>query len=256
MKKALAVISFGTTMPSARSAIEVLEKELHTRMEGYDLFRAFTSDMVIRKIQREEGITIPNPGELMEQLLTAGYTHVVCQSLHVIPGDEFEKMCDQLSPYETRFKSFTIGKPLLWGIEDYTACYRALLGYIPAHFSPQEAVVFMGHGTEHPIGAAYSQLENMFRALGNERIYVGTVEGFPDLNYVLARLKKQQIRKVYLYPFMIVAGDHAQKDMAGDGPDSWKSILEAEGYAVEFLMRGLGELPGIADIFISHLQEA
>lgn len=255
MKKALAVISFGTTVRPARTAIETLEDTLHASMEGYDLYRAFTSNMVIKKIRREEGIEIPTPGELMEQLLDAGYTHVACQSLHVVPGDEYEKMCRQLSPYTDRFEHFTIGKPLLWGIKGYTDCCNALLAHMPVSLAPQEAVVFMGHGTEHPIGVAYSQMENMFRALGRERVYVGTVEGFPNLGYVLQRLQKRDVRKVYLYPLMIVAGDHARNDMAGDGPESWKSVLEAEGYDVEITMQGIGEFLEIAEIFISHLRE-
>lgn len=253
-KKALAVISFGTSYPEARRAIEKLEQTLAQAMPEYDFYRAFTSQMIIRKIEREEGIVIPNPAELMEQLRKAGYEEVVCQSLHVIPGIEYEKMCRQIREAAANMR-VRIGKPMLYSHEDYLKTCEALLEEMPT-LKPDEAFVYMGHGTEHAVNAAYSQVENTFRYLDAERVYVGTVEGFPELDYIKKRLQTHHIRKVWLAPFMIVAGDHAQNDLAGDEADSWKSQLEADGYETEVCLRGMGESQKIGALFKVHCMQA
>ncbi|MGE4549418.1 MAG: sirohydrochlorin cobaltochelatase [Intestinibacillus sp.] len=254
-KKALMVVSFGTTYPEARKAIEKLEKRLQDAFPDHDFFRAFTSDMVRRKVEREEAIIVPNPAELLAQLADEGYEEVRCQSLHVIFGYEYEKLLAQLAPYQDRFKHFVMGKPLLWDTGDYLCLVRALLAEMP-RLGEDEAFVFMGHGTEHPANAAYALVENVFRYAGAERVYVATVEGFPHLDYVLARLEKKQIARVYLAPLMIVAGDHAQNDLAGDEDDSWKSRLLHEGYEVETHLFGLGELDAVGALFENHCREA
>lgn len=253
-KKALMVVSFGTTYPEARAAIENLERALAAARPDCDFYRAFTSGMVIRKIEREEGVQIPTPAALMERLAELGYEEVVCQSLHVIPGFEYEKMCAQIEPFQNRFERVAIGKPLLWQETDYLRIGRALLAHMPK-LAPDEAFVFMGHGTGHNSNASYALAENTFRFLGAERVYVATVEGFPNFDYVLRRLHARGVSRVYLAPFMIVAGDHAQNDLAGDGEESWKSQLESEGYAVETLLTGLGAYDEVAQLFAEHLPE-
>ncbi len=253
-KKALAVISFGTSYPEARAAIENLEKTLAVARPDYDFYRAFTSGMVIAKIEREEGIRILNPAELMEQLAEQGYEEVICQSLHVIPGNEYEKMCAQMQPFAEKFHRFAVGKPLLYDQTDYLRCGRGLLGHMPK-LAADEAFVFMGHGTEHFSNASYALMENTFRFLGAERVYVATVEGFPSFDYVLRRLHQHEVSRVYLAPLMIVAGDHAQNDLAGEEDDSWKSQLESEGFETQVMLRGLGEYAEIADLFAAHLPE-
>lgn len=255
VKKALAVISFGTSYAEARAAIEHIEATLAVALPDHDFYRAFTSGIIIRKIEREEGIRIPTPEQLFEQLAAQGYDEVLCQSLHIIPGNEYDKMCAQIAPYVPRFAHLRIGKPLLWEQEDYMECCRSLLAQMPA-LAPDEAFVFMGHGSDHFSNASYALVENTFRALGAERVYVGTVEGFPDFDYVARRLHAHQVRRVYLAPFMIVAGDHAQNDLAGDEEDSWNSMLHAQGYETEVLLRGLGEYPEIAAQFAAHLAQA
>lgn len=249
-KKALAIISFGTSYPKARRSIETLEQRLSEAMPEYDFYRAFTSEMVIRKIAREEGIQILNPEKLICQLRQQGYTEVVCQSLHVIPGIEYEKMCAQIQNAfgEMQVK---IGQPMLTSQEDYVHVCQALLGQMPT-LKEDEAFVYMGHGTEHAVNAAYSQVENTFRFLDAERVYVGTVEGFPGLDYIQKRLQAHRIRKVWIAPFLIVAGDHAQNDLAGSEADSWKSILSAAGYTVNVSLQALGDVSGIGELFVKH----
>ena len=250
-RKALAVISFGTTYPQARAAIGHIEQALRDALPEYDFFRAFTSGMVIRKIAREEGVQIPNPAELMQQLADAGYEEVLCQSLHVMPGMEYDKMLAQVAPYQETFQKLSIGKPMLFETGDYEHICARLMQDFPV-LAEDEALVYMGHGTEHFANATYSMVENMFRFLGAERVFVGTVEGFPDLEYVRSCLKKHGVRKVTLAPFMIVAGDHAQNDLAGDEEGSWKSILEADGYAVKTDLRGLGDMDAVRELFTAH----
>ena len=254
-KNALVVVSFGTTYPDARRAIEQLENTLRAAFPDHDFFRAFTSGMVIRKIAREEGVTIPTPEELMEQLAAAGYDEVLCQSLHVIFGQEYEKLLAQLAPYRTRFRRLAVGKPLLWDTPDSLALTRTPLARVP-RLAEDEAFVYMGHGTEHRANAAYALVENSFRYAGAERVYVATVEGFPHFDYVTARLHRRQVEKVYLAPLMIVAGDHAQNDLAGEDDESWKSRLQAEGYQVETILTGLGELPAVGAQFVAHARAA
>ena len=251
MKKALAVISFGTALPDARQAISRVEETLRAALPGYDCFRAFTSSIVRQKIARMEGIQIPGAGELAAQLLAAGYEEVRCQSLHVMPGLEYEKMCRELAPYREKFARFSIGSPLLATPEDCRRLCQALLAGLPER-APDEAWVYMGHGTEHFANAVYSGLENQFRSLGAERVYVGTVEGFPALDYVRSRLRQRQVRRVTLAPLMVVAGDHAKNDLAGDGEDSWKSVLTRDGFEVQVDLRGLGEYAAVREHFAAH----
>lgn len=253
-KKALAIISFGTSYPEARRSIETLEQTLAHAMPEYDFYRAFTSEMVIRKIAREEGIQILNPQNLMYQLRQQGYTEVVCQSLHVIPGMEYEKMCAQIQNAAGEMQ-VKIGQPMLTSQEDYIQTCQALLKQMPV-LEEDEAFVYVGHGTEHAVNAAYSQVENTFRFLDAERVYVGTVEGFPGLDYVQKRLQAHKIRKVWIAPFLIVAGDHAQNDLAGTDADSWKSVLSAAGYTVEVSLRALGDIAGIGELFVKHCTQA
>lgn len=251
-KKALAVISFGTSHPEARTAIDQIEQTLAAACHTHTLFRAFTSQMIIRKIQRQEGVHVQTPAGLMETLAWEGYDEVICQSLHVMPGNEYEKMCAQIEPFATRFAHFAIGKPLLWQKSDYLKCVRGLLTHMPG-LAPDEAFVYMGHGTDHHANAAYALLENTFRFMGAERVYVATVEGFPNFDYILARLHARGVSRVYLAPFMIVAGDHAQNDLAGELEDSWKSRLESAGYRTVTRLKGLGAYEEIADLFAAHL---
>ena len=255
MKKAIVAVSFGTSHPDARRAIERIEAALADHFSDRDFFRAFTSGMITRKIEREEGIVIPSAGEIAETLYRDGYTDVIFQSLHIIAGSEYEKFLEQIAPFRASFERVTVGLPLLYSIEDYAEVCRALLSHMPPP-NDDEAVVYMGHGSAHPMNAAYSQLENTFRLLSRERVYVGTVEGFPELDYIENRLRHREVKRVLLAPLMIVAGEHAKNDLAGSDDDSWASQLRAAGYDVTLDMRGMGELAGIAEIFVRHAETA
>ena len=255
-KKALLVVSFGTSFDEALPAIVNIEETCKKAFPEYDFFRAFTSGMIIRKLKRTRQQIIHSPEEIMEQLAGAGYEEVICQPTHIINGMEYEKMMNMLAPYKEKIPVIRVGTPLLTEEEDYKKACEIVMKEIKLPMAEDEAFVLMGHGTEHFANSAYCQFENMLRDLGYENTYVGTVEGFPGLDYVIRRLKLRQIKKVYLMPLMIVAGDHARNDLAGAEEDSWDSILKAEGFETQIILKGLGEIDAIAEMFVEHLRQA
>lgn len=255
-KKALLVVSFGTSFDEALPAIVNIEETCKKAFPDYDFYRAFTSGMIIRKLKRTKNQIIHNPEEIMFHLAEEGYEEVLCQPTHIINGLEYEKMMNMLSPYKNKIKTIRVGTPLLTEEEDYKKACEIVMQEMKQPIPEKEAFVLMGHGTEHYANSAYCQFENMLRDLGYENTYVGTVEGFPSLDYVIRRLKLREVKKVYLMPLMIVAGDHARNDLAGAEADSWDSILRAEGFETEVFMKGLGEIDAIAGMFVEHLNEA
>ena len=203
-----------------------------------------------------ENYNVPTVYEVMKRLVAEGYEEVICQPTHIINGLEYDKMMNMLLAYKDQIPTIKVGTPLLTEEEDYKEACEIVMQELEKPLAKDEAFVFMGHGTEHFANSAYSQFENMLRDLGHESTYVGTVEGFPSLDYVIRRLKIRDIKKVYVMPLMIVAGDHAQNDLAGEDPDSWMNRLSSEGYEVTPVLKGLGEYPEIRRILIDHVQQA
>ena len=257
MKKALLVVSFGTTFhDTLEKNIAAIERDLAAAFPDRDLYRAFTSGMIIRRLKERDGITVDNTQEALERLAQAGYTDVVLQSTHVMNGEERDKMMAHALPFVERFERLTFGAPLLTEVEDYHAAARALLERLPAK-RPDSAVVYMGHGTEHHANAVYALLEYVLHDMGRTDIHIGTVEGYPGFDEVCRRLEEQGgVKNVLLAPLMVVAGDHARNDLAGEEPDSWKNLLTERGYTATCLLEGLGENPAIRAIFVRHAQTA
>ncbi|MDU6854945.1 MAG: sirohydrochlorin cobaltochelatase [Zhenhengia sp.] len=250
-KKALLVVSFGTSYEDTRKkTIEPCENLLRKTFKDYDFFRAYTSQMIIRKLASRDGLYIDNAPQALQKIYEAGYDEVLIQSLHIICGEEYDKLKRQIEPFKAKFKKLSFGRPLLTTIDDYKAAVSATLSSLPK-LKEHEGVVFMGHGTYHESFSAYCTLEYMFQHLGAS-IYVGTVEGYPTLDEVLYKLQKDSITQVYLAPFMLVAGDHAINDMAGDEEDSWKIILSQHGIQSKILLQGLGENKEIQKLFVNH----
>ena len=233
-----------------------IEETCKKAFPDYDFYRAFTSGMIIRKWARTKNVIIHNPDEVMKRLVAEGYEEVICQPTHIINGLEYDKMMNMLLAYKDQIPTIKVGTPLLTEEEDYKEACEIVMQELEKPLAKDEAFVFMGHGTEHFANSAYSQFENMLRDLGHESTYVGTVEGFPGLDYVIRRLKIRDIKKVYVMPLMIVAGDHARNDLAGAEADSWDSILKADGFETEVIMKGLGEIDAIAEMFVKHLKKA
>lgn len=251
MKKAILVVSFGTSYHETRKkTIEACENKIKESFEGYDFYRAFTSGMIINKLRKRDKMEIYNPSEVLEQLSKDGYEEVVVQSLHIICGDEYNKLKDMVAEYEDKFEKISLGRPLLTYIDDYRETVLAVKQDLDK-MDIDEAIVFMGHGTEHESHSAYPAIEYMFRDYGINA-FVGTVEGYPELGQVIKKLKDKNIKTVDLLPFMLVAGDHAINDMASDEEDSWKTILKKEGFNVKVHLKGLGENPYIQEKFRNH----
>ena len=180
-----------------------------------------------------------------------GMEEVIVQPTHIINGIENDKMMEDLMEYTDRFKKIRAGRPLLTSVDDYKKAIHAVMAEV--ELKEGEALVLMGHGTDHHANAAYPTLEYTFHSLGYSQVLVGTVEGFPDLRNVMTRLEISGMKKVMLMPFMVVAGDHAKNDMAGED-DSWKTELEAAGYEVRTLVKGLGEMKRIRNIYTEHIE--
>lgn len=256
-KKAIVVVSFGSTYEeTVKKSIESTENKIRTAFPGYDVFRAFTSRMVIRRLS-ERGIQVDTEKQAIERLQAAGYQEVYVQPLHIVAGEEYDKVKRSVVEYahakEKAFERIAIGRPLLFymGQEEQPDDYLTVIDAVKSQLAKLEkdqAIVCMGHGGVHPANAAYAVLQMKLEQAGFEHAYVYTVEGFPSLDSVLEKLQKQQVRKVALLPFMLVAGDHAQNDMAGDEPDSAKFQLLTAGFEVEAYLCGLGEHAAIQDI--------
>ena len=239
MKKAILVVSFGTSYhETRRKTIEACENKIKESFEGYDFYRAFTSRMIINKLRKRDNMFIDNPSEALEKLYNDGYKEVVIQSLHIICGEEYNKLKDMVAEYEDKFEKISIGRPLLTYIDDYRQTVEAVRKDLD-NMDIDEAVVFMGHGTEHESHASYPAIEYMFRDCGINA-FVGTVEGYPEIEQVIKRLKDNNIKTVDLIPFMLVAGDHAINDMAAkyvqksendtQQPSKTQAVIKEEKY--------------------------
>lgn len=203
--------------------------------------------------------------QALERLYAEGYREVYIQPLHVVAGEEYEKIKGQVEYYAHTtseiFDKIKIGRPLLYYMgqegrpDDYLIAIRAIEAQFP-RLEGREAVVLMGHGGVHPANAAYCALQLKLEEAGIDNVFVYTVEGFPTMDNVIARLQKNGVEKATLMPFMLVAGDHANNDMAGDEPDSARSRLVAAGIEVEAYVHGLGENVAIQKIYIQHLRDA
>lgn len=253
MKKGILVVSFGTShLDTMGKTIEVIEKEMEERFQECNVYRAFTSGMIIRKLKRTEGISVDTVPEALSRMASDGIEEVIIQPTHIINGIENDRMMEDLMEHMSLFKRIRVGKPLLSSVEDYRKAIHAVMA--ETELDDGEMLVLMGHGTDHHANSAYPTLEYTFHALGYSQVLVGTVESFPELKNVMAKLKIAGKKKVALMPFMLVAGDHAKNDMAGE-EDSWKSQLEEEGYEVRVIMKGLGEFRGIRQIFVEHIED-
>ena len=254
MKKAILAVSFGTTYPDTlRQTIAATEQALAEAFPDWEVRRAFTSGMIIKKLRQRDGLEIETVAQAMQRLEEEGYTHVAVQSTHVMHGEEYEKMLSQLEPFRLRMK-VSVGMPLLHGEEDYAAVADALLTWLP-RLDGDEALVLMGHGTTHFANSAYAQMEHMLQQRC-DRVYLATVEGYPTLGSVERQLaKRPEIRRLMLAPFMLVAGDHARNDMSGE-EDSWAQQLQQAGYPVRCILQGLGECAAVRALFVEHCRRA
>ena len=253
-RNALLMVSFGTSYADTREqTIGAVESAVKQAFPEMDVFRAFTSGMIIRKMRRQ-GTAVDTVREALEKLKQKGYTHVYIQPTHVIPGEEYDRLCADAASYAGAFAVFRIGRPLLTETEDYPALIQAMEQDGVIEKASTKAYLLMGHGTPHIINQAYPAFDYWLKRCGFDNVFVGTVEGYPTLDTILEQLKERQYQEVVLVPLMLVAGDHAQNDMAGDEEDSWKSVLTRHGYTVTLQMQGLGAYPAVQALYVAHVQ--
>jgi sirohydrochlorin cobaltochelatase len=252
--KAILVVSFGTSYEETRKVtIEAIEQDIAKAFPLHRIYRAWTSKMILAKLKKRDHLHIDNVREAMERMAQDGITEVIVQPTHVTNGIENDQMKEDVLSYKDSFASIRISDPLLTSEEDKRAVIDAVAEEFAA-LPTDTALVLMGHGAPHYANTVYAAMDYTFKDLGHPSIFMGTVEAYPDVEAVLRNVKASPYTKVLLAPFMIVAGDHANNDLAGDEPDSWKSLFEAAGYPVTVTLKGLGEYKGIRKLFIRHIE--
>ena len=264
-KSAVLVVSFGTSVPEARHAIDNLADSARKEFPKCEVRLAFTSNIIRRKIARESGELIPNPVQALAQLNDEGFSSVYVMPTHMIPGEEFDELANVVQAFGTLkgkygFRTLKLGRPFLDGVDDCEGMADMLLQRFRKYLQDEHtAVILMGHGTpEHFANAMYSQLQLALDTKAYGRFFVGTVEAAPKIEDVIVRLKRHpEVKKLVLSPLMIVAGDHAHNDLAGeDDPESWVNVLKAEGWKdVSTYLVGLGEDENIARKFTAKISE-
>lgn len=256
-KKAILLVSFGTSVPQARAVFAKIEAATKVRFPGVEVRWAFTAKKIRHKLAKEGQVTL-SPAQALANLGEDGYTLVAAQSLHIIPGEEFDGLQETARRFSGMPKTITqvtVGQPLLDSPADMRRMAQALLARVPKERQPGEALVFMGHGTPHQANAVYPAMAAIFHEL-DANAFLATVEAQPDLASVQKELKAKGIKKAWLIPLMSVAGDHARNDMAGKEADSWASQLGQEGIVCQPVLLGMAEYPEVVAVWMEHLQQA
>ena len=275
----LLVVSFGTSFNDSRTEdIGGIEKALQKAYPDWSVRRAFTAQIIINHVQARDGEKIDNMDQALQRAVDNGVKNLIVQPTHLMHGAEYDELSEAVASYSDKFESVTIAEPLLGEVgsaddsvnSDKEAVAKAVTaeavktaGYESLDAAKEDgtAFVFMGHGTSHTAKISYSQMQNQMNALGYDNVFIGTVEGEPEdtaCEAVIEKIQEAGYKKVVLRPLMVVAGDHANNDMAGDDDDSWKSQFEASGVfdSIETQIAGLGQIPVIQDLYVSHTHAA
>lgn len=255
-KPAIVLAAFGTST-EAFDTYQHIEKLVRERFPGYEVRWAFTSQKIRRKVRLEQGRELQDLSQTLQALQAAGFTWVAIQAFHVVPGEEWEEKVVQESR-KIPGMQVALGKPLLSSNRDQELVLEALARTFPPNLK-QQAVVLVGHGSPNPQGeATYLALAaRLRRQFPGQNVFLGTVEGKPTRDETLAAVQKSGATTVVLIPFLLVAGEHVNTDILGDGPESWKSrLLQLGTCRVEGIRRGLGYQDGIVRIYLDHLAEA
>ena len=271
----LLVVSFGTSFNDSRVAdIKSIEDALQEAYPDWSVRRAFTAQIIINHVQARDGEKIDNVQQALDRAVENGVKNLVIQPTHLMYGAEYDELAETVGAYQDKFESVQIAAPLLGDVgtdatvinEDKKAVAEAVTaeavktaGYQTLDEAKADGVafVFMGHGTSHTAKVSYSQMQAQMEALGYNNVFIGTVEGEPEetaCEAVIEGIKEAGYKKVILRPLMVVAGDHANNDMAGDDADSWKSMFNASGAfeSVDTQIAGLGQIPAIQELYVAH----
>ena len=273
----LLVVSFGTSFNDSRVAdIKGIEDALQAAYPDWSVRRAFTAQIIINHIQARDGEKIDNMTQALDRAVANGVKNLVVQPTHLMHGAEYDEMCEAIEAYKDQFESVSIAEPMLGEVgsdatvinADKEAVAKAITAAAvsEAGFESLEAAkdagtafVFMGHGTAHVAKVTYSQMQTQMQNLGYENVFIGTVEGEPEetsAEAVIEAVKAAGYTNVVLRPLMVVAGDHANNDMAGSEDDSWKTMFEAAGFTVDCQISGLGEIADVQALYVAHTKAA
>ena len=253
----LLVLSFGTSFnDSRRLTIGAIEGDLEKAFPDYSVRRGFTANIIIDHVERRDGIHIDDVDEALKRAVDNGVKTLVVQPTHLMNGLEYDELYNKVGSYSDSFDKVVFGEPLLSSDDDFKRVENAIVDWTKDYDDGKTAICFMGHGTEAASNSVYAKMQDMLTADGHTNYFVGTVEAEPSLEDVLEKVKAGKYEKVVLEPLMVVAGDHANNDMAGDDEDSWKTAFLNEGYDVECLIRGLGENEEIRKLYVEHAQKA
>lgn len=253
-KQAILVVSFGTTHPETRAkTIDVIEQTIQEAFPDRQVYRAWTSGVVIRRLKERDGYEVDTVERAMERMAADGIRQLVVQPTFVSDGAEHERMKQAVCACAGPFEQITFGMPLLTEEADFAQAAAGVLQHVGA-LPPDTALVLAGHGTASGDDEVYTRLEQQFRGMGADHVFVGTLEAGPEP--AVWKQRRSRFEKAVLAPFLIVAGEHAKRDLAGIRPDSWQSVLETAGFTVECRMEGLGEYAAIRDLFAAHVKKA
>ena len=273
----LLVVSFGTSYNDSRVAdIKGIEDALQKAYPDWSVRRAFTAQIIINHIQARDGEKIDNMDQALERAVANGVKNLVVQPTHLMHGAEYDEMCEAIEAYRGKFESVSIAEPLLGEVgsdatvinADKEAVAKAIAAEavktagaesLDAAREAGTAFVFLGHGTAHVAKVTYSQMQTQMQKLGYENVFIGTVEGEPEetsAESIIEAVKAAGYTNVILRPLMVVAGDHANNDMAGSEDDSWKTMFEAAGLSVECQIAGLGEIADVQALYVAHTKAA
>ena len=258
-KPVILVVSFGTSYNDSRHiTIGAIEDAIRETYPDYDVRRAFTAQIIIDKLAERDGIVIDNFEQAMDKLVEEGVQKVVVQPTHLMAGYEYTDVLNSLQQnYADKFDAIVLGDPLLTSDEDYSAVAEAICDATAAYDDGQTAVCFMGHGTEADSNEDYTHLQQVLTDAGHTSYFVGTVEATPTFDDVVKAAQAAGFTRAVLRPLMVVAGDHANNDMADtEDPDSFASKFIAAGFEVECVVEGLGQLVAIDDIYVRHVADA
>ncbi|MBF0210274.1 MAG: sirohydrochlorin cobaltochelatase [Desulfamplus sp.] len=253
-KKGILLVAFGSSEESAQISFDNIDKKTKAAFPDVPVYWAYTSHIIRNKLAKQ-GKILDAPEVALAKMRAAEFTHVAVQSLHTILGEEYHDLRKMVGAFNQMggFEKIILGYPLMATQDDMVKVVDAILKNIPKERKSNEAVVLMGHGTQHPANAFYAAL--MFQIqLKDPNIFVGTVEGYPEVDDIKELMVKQGVKKAYLMPFMSVAGDHAKNDMAGDEDDSWKSVLTKAGIECRPILKGTAEFDDFVNIWIDHLK--
>ncbi len=253
----LLVISFGTSYnDSRRLTIGAIEEAMEQAFPDYSVRRGFTSQIIIEHIQRRDGEVIDNVAQALDRAVNNGVKTLIVQPTHLMDGFEYNDVVDEVAQYADAFDKIVMGAPLLTSDQDFQVVAQTMVDATQQYDDGKTAICFMGHGTEAESNGVYAKMQQVLTDGGHSNYFIGTVEAEPSLDTVLELVKAGNYEKVVLQPMMIVAGDHANNDMAGDDEDSWKTAFEGAGYPVECVLKGLGEYEAIQQLLVDHVKDA